>query len=107
MRELLSKSGELPLEIKTDRRCKNCSSQNVQKSSSATAFGLYQRVDEVFHRRPVTLSGTSPRKRWRKMHAVLLPGPHEDVRLKRARGGKENALLRQERDLLKKPRREQ
>ena len=49
-------------------------------------------------------SGTSTRKRWRQMRAEhdLLSGPHEDMRLERARGRKDNALLHQERDLPKK-----
>ena len=34
----------------------------------------------------------------------LLSGPHEDMRLELARGRKANALLQQERDLLKKRR---
>ena len=48
--------------------------------------------------------GTSTRKRLRQMCAEhdLLSGPHEDMRLERARERKENALLRQKRDLLKK-----
>ena len=48
--------------------------------------------------------GTSTCKRWRQMRAehTLLSGPHKDMRLEHARGRKENALLRQERDLLKK-----
>ena len=50
--------------------------------------------------------GKSTLKRCRRMSAEhnLLSGPHEDIGLERARGRKENALLRQERDLLKKPR---
>ena len=49
-------------------------------------------------------SGTSPRKRWRQIIAEhdLLSGLNEYMRLERARGCKENAPLRQERDLLKK-----
>ena len=49
-------------------------------------------------------SSKSTRKRWRQTIAEqdLLSGPHEDMRLERARGRKENALLCQERDLLKK-----
>ena len=48
--------------------------------------------------------GKSTLKRWRQMIAEhdLLSGPHEDMSLELARLRKENELLRQERDLLKK-----
>lgn len=48
--------------------------------------------------------GKSTLKRWRQMIAEqdLLSGPHEDMGLELVRLRKENELLRQERDLLKK-----
>ena len=48
--------------------------------------------------------GQSTLKRWRQTIAEqdLLSGPHEEMSLELARLRKENELLRQERDLLKK-----
>ena len=48
--------------------------------------------------------GLSTLTRWRQKHieADLLSGPHDDVEKELARLRKENELLRQERDLLKK-----
>lgn len=48
--------------------------------------------------------GLSTLTRWRRKHieADLLSGPHDDVGKELARLRKENELLRQERDLLKK-----
>ena len=48
--------------------------------------------------------GLSTLSRWRRRHreADLLAGPHEDTTKELARLRKENELLRQERDLLKK-----
>ena len=48
--------------------------------------------------------GLSTLTRWRGKHieADLLSGPHDDVEKELARLRKENNLLRQERDLLKK-----
>ena len=48
--------------------------------------------------------GLSTLTRWKRQHqdADLLAGPHEDVNKELARLRKENELLRQERDLLKK-----
>jgi len=48
--------------------------------------------------------GLSTLTRWRHKHieADLLSGPHDDVGKELARLRKENELLRQERDLLKK-----
>jgi len=75
---------------------------------------------EEFRREAVRLTGTSGRTivqvandlglglstltRWKRQHrdADLLAGPHEDVNKELARLRKENELLRQERDLLKK-----
>ena len=41
--------------VQIDRRRTNCSSTNVQKGLSATAFGLSRRVVNIFHRRPATV----------------------------------------------------
>ena len=48
--------------------------------------------------------GLSTLTRWRRKHieAALLSGPHDDVDKELARLRRENELLRQERDLLKK-----
>ena len=48
--------------------------------------------------------GLSTLTRWRGKHieAVLLSGPHDDVDKELARLRRENEVLRQERDLLKK-----
>ena len=48
--------------------------------------------------------GLSSLTRWKRIYreADLLAGPHDDVDQELARLRKENALLRQERDLLKK-----
>ena len=48
--------------------------------------------------------GRSTLTRWKKQHrqADLLSGPHDDVEMELARLRRENELLRQERDLLKK-----
>jgi len=48
--------------------------------------------------------GLSTLTRWKRVYrdAELLSGPHDDVEMELARLRKENEVLRQERDLLKK-----
>ena len=48
--------------------------------------------------------GLSTLTRWKRLHheSELLAGPHDDVEQELARLRRENELLRQERDLLKK-----
>jgi transposase len=58
-------------------------------------------VQQVAHDPGIAKSALS---RWRPEHeqAGLLEGPHEDVSKELARLRKENEILRQERDILKK-----
>ena len=105
--ELPRKRGEPLLEMQTDGRRRIAAAKMYRRVQARSCSHRNDARSKSFIGGRDLGIGTSTRKRWRQMRAEhdLLSGPHEDMRLERARRGrKENALQRQEGDLLKKPR---